>query len=51
MVDENHVLVDGNASVVHFSDADTADIFVVIDGADQNLGSGIRIPLRSRDVV
>ena len=40
MVDEDAVLVYFDGTVVHFADADTAHILVVVDGADQNLGSG-----------
>ena len=35
MVDNNHILVDGDGTVIYLSDTDTSDIFIVIDGADQ----------------
>ena len=38
MVDNNHILVDGDGTVIYLSDTDTSDIFIVIDGADQYLG-------------
>ena len=40
MVYEDTVLVYFDSTVVHFADTDTAHILVVVDGADQNLGSG-----------
>ena len=51
VVHHDHILVDADSSVIHLTDTDTAHILVVVDGADQYLGSGFRISLRSGDVV
>ena len=51
MVYNNYILVDRNRSVIDFSDTDTANVFIVIDGADQHLCTCIRISFRSRDVI
>ena len=50
MVHQHHFLVDSDLTVVYFTDTDTTYIFIVVDGTDQNLGTCIRITLRSRDV-
>jgi hypothetical protein len=51
MIDDNNFLIDTDISAVYFADADTADIFIVINGADQHLGGRIRVSLRGRDIV
>ena len=51
MVYEDTVLVYFDSTVVHFADADTAHILVVVDGADQNLGSGSLVAFGSGDIV
>ena len=51
MVYDDHFLVDPDGAVVYLSDTDTAHIFIIVYGADQYLGSGLRITLRSGDVV
>ena len=51
MVYNNYILVDRNRSVIDFSNTDTANVFIVIDGADQHLCTCIRISFRSRDVI
>ena len=37
MVDDDNLLIDGNLAIIHFADADSADVFVVVDGTDQHL--------------
>ena len=51
MVDDDNLLIDGNLAIIHFADADSADVFVVINGTDQQLQTSIRVALVSRDVV
>ncbi len=43
MIHDDGLLIDGQTAVVHFSDADAAHIFVVVDCADQNLGARVRV--------
>ena len=40
VVDQNAFLVDTDGSVIYFTNTDTSNVFIVIDGTDQNLGSG-----------
>ena len=40
MVDKDAVLIDLDGTVVYFTDTDTSNVFVIVDGTDQNLGSG-----------
>ena len=40
MVDNDNILIDTDHAVIYFADADTADIFVVIDRTDQYLCTG-----------
>ena len=51
MVYDNHILVHGDGTAVYFSNADTAYIFVVVDGTDQYLGRCFRITFRSRNII
>ena len=51
MVHDGHFLVHADGAVVHLADADAAHVFVVVDGADQDLGELVRIPLGRRDVL
>ena len=51
MVDKNAVLVDTDGSVIYFTDTDTSNVFIVVDGTDQNLSSGSFITLRSRNII
>ena len=46
VVDHDRVLVGADRAVVHLADADAAHILVVVDGADEDLGVRLRIPLR-----
>ena len=50
MVHQHHFLVHGNFTVVHFSNTDASHIFVIINGADQHLSTGVRITFRSGNV-
>ena len=51
VVDEDDFLVDAQGTVVNLADADAADVFVVVDRADEHLGRGFGVAFRSRDVV
>ena len=51
VVDDHHLLIDLNASVIYLAYADPSHIFIVVNGADQNLGAGFRIALRCRNVI
>ena len=50
MVEEHQLLIDGDGAVFDFSYADTAHIFVVIDGTDQYLGVCLGIAFGSGDI-
>ena len=50
MVQKSKLLVDSNLTVFYFTDTDTSDIFVVVDGADQYLCVSVRITFRCRDI-
>ena len=49
-IDNDNILIDLNRSVADFADTDTADIFIIVNGADQSLSRSIRITFRCRDV-
>ena len=51
MINHHSVLIDGDGAAGDFSDTDTANIFIIVDGADQNLQRTIFITLRSRNVI
>ena len=51
MVDNDALLPGADRSVVHFADADSADIFIVINGADQHLCARFGISFRSGNIV
>ena len=51
VIDQRNFLVHANRTVVHLTHADAANILVVVDRADQNLGRRFRIALRCRNVV
>ena len=51
MIYQNAFLVYLDDTVVYFTNADTSNILIVINGADQYLGSSGLISGRSRDVV
>ena len=51
MVDNDTLLVHLHGAVVHLAHADAPHVVVVIDGAYQHLGRGLRVSLGSRDVV
>ena len=50
-IDDDGILVDTDCTVADFADTDTANIFVVIDSADQYLCTLVRITFRSRNVI
>ena len=51
MVADDDFLVHPDDTVVHFPDADAADVLVVVNGADKDLGAGLRVSFRRGDVV
>ena len=51
MVDDDNILVHMDGAVIDLTDSDTSDIFIVINCADQYLCAGIRIALRSRNII
>ena len=51
VVDDHHILPFADDAVIHLSHADAAHVFIIIDGADEHLGPGVRISLGSRDIV
>ena len=50
MVQKSKFLVNSNLTLLNFTNTDTSYIFVVVDGADQNLCVCFRITFRSRDL-
>ena len=50
MVQKSKLLVYGNSTAFNLTNADTSNIFVIINGTDQYLCVCIRVSLRSRDV-
>ena len=50
-VDDNGILIYMDSTVAHFADADTAHIFVIINGTDQYLGFSVRVALRRRNML
>ncbi len=50
-VAEHDLLIHGDLAVVYLADADASHIFIVINGTDQYLGSGIGIALRCGNIV
>ena len=50
VVHDHYFLIDFYGAVINFTDTDTADIFIIVNGADEDLGTGFRISFRSRDV-
>ena len=51
VVYDHALLVDFQRSVIHFSNADPADIFIVVDRTDQHLCAGVGIALGRRNIV
>ena len=51
VVADYDLLVDLNLPVVHLAHADTAYIFVIVDGADQHLGACVGVALGGGDIV
>ncbi len=51
MVQKSKLLVNSNCTVFNFTDTDTSNIFVVVDGADQNLCVCIRISLPEQGYI
>ena len=50
MVQKGKFLVYCDLTILYFTYTNTSYIFIVVDGADKNLGISIRITLRSRDI-
>ncbi len=51
VVYNDHFLVDLDGAVVHFADSDAANIFVIVDGAHQNLCARVGIALGCGNVL
>ena len=51
VVYDHALLIDLEGTIVYFTDADPADVFVVVDSADQHLGACLGISLGSGDIV
>ena len=51
MVDKDAVLIDLDDTVLYFTDTDTSNVFVIVDGTDQDLGSGSLITFGSGDIA
>ena len=50
-IDKHDFLIDGNRTIVDFSDTDSSNIFIVVDRADQYLCICIRVAFRCRNVI
>ena len=50
MVYQNHILIDFQFSVIYLTNADSAHVFIIINGTDQNLGIRIWIAFWSRNI-
>ena len=51
VVYQHALLVHADGTILHFADANAAHVLIVVDGADEHLGVGVRISLRSRNIV
>ena len=51
VVYDHTLLIDFEASVVNFADADPAYVFIIVNGADEHLGTCLGIALGSRNIV
>ncbi len=51
MVDDDHLLIDADITVVHLAHADASHVFIVVNGADEPLSGRLRVSLRGRDIV
>ena len=51
MIADHHFLIHPDHPVVYLAYADTSHVFVIVDGADQNLSACLRVALRSRNIV
>ena len=51
MVNDHYILVHIDGSTVYFTNTNTANVLVVVNGADQYLGRCLGIPFRSRNVI
>ena len=51
VVHDDHFLIDLGGAVVHFADADSSHVLVVVDGAHQKLGARVGIALRRGNVL
>lgn len=43
MVDDNNILIDAYFTIVYLADADASDIFIIVDGADKQLQTCVRV--------
>ncbi len=50
-IDDNRILVDLDAAVVHFSYGNAAHIFIVVNGADKHLRVGLLVSLGRRNIL
>ena len=51
VVTDDHILIHTDGTVVYLTDTDTSDIFIIIDGTDQYLGSCLGVTFGSGNVV
>ena len=51
VVYENHFLIYGNCTVVNFTNTDTTNVFIVVDGTDQHLCACVLVTFRCRNVI
>ena len=51
VVADNHVLIYLQGTAIHFPYSDAAHIFIIVDGADENLGAFLRVSFRGGDIV
>ena len=51
MVDKNAVLVDTDGSVIYFTNTDTSNVFIVVDGTESEPEFRQFHHLRSRNII
>ena len=51
VVDDHTLLIDSNGTVINLADTDPSDILIVVDRADQHLGSHIGVALGCGNII
>ena len=51
MIHQHHFLIHRNLAVIYFTDADTSNVLIIVNGTDQYLCPCFRIPFRCRNII